>query len=198
MLFGYARVSRKSQNLETQKEVLEKLGCERFFFEKRSGSKNRAEFNRIQEQVREGDVICVTEISRLGRTALQLIQLFNDFSKKNIHFVSHRQGIDTRTPTGKFLFYLFSILAENEIDQVDDRTDEARKAARERGKKGGRPPGLTEKAQKTADMVLILYQQKQSIADIRKALKIGSNTTLYNYLEDARRRAAASKENLPA
>lgn len=200
MLYGYARQSRKrrggeSASIEEQTEILKAAGCERFFMERKSGRKERAEFNKMMAEVRPGDVIVVKELSRLGRTALQLIKLFHDFTQKNIHFVAIKQGIDTRTQTGKLMFHLFSVLAENEIDQVEERTDDLVEYARERGRKGGRPAGLSEKARKTADMVRILYQQKQSIADIRKALNIGSNTTVYRYLDDAAARAGDHQGN---
>ncbi|MVT12529.1 recombinase family protein, partial [Chitinophaga tropicalis] len=153
MLYGYARQSRKrrggvSSSIEEQTEILQRAGCERIFAERRSGRKERAEFNRMMAEVRPGDVIIVKELSRLGRTALQLIKLFHDFTQKNIHFVAIKQGIDTRTQTGKLMFQLFSVLAENEIDQVGERTDDLIEYARERGRKGGRPGGLSAAAQK--------------------------------------------------
>lgn len=186
--FGYARVSRKSQELPAQVAALEKVGCTKIFQEKKSGRKEREGYTAMISEARIGDTITVTEITRLGRTTLELIRLLVDLSEKGINIVSIREGIDTRTRIGKVFYQFAAVLSGNEIEQVEERSNDAREYAAQQGRKGGRPPGLSPQAQKTADMVLILYQQNQSIADIRKTLKIGSNTTVYRYLENARQR----------
>lgn len=188
MIFGYGRQSRKrrggiSESLENQADQLTKYGCEKIFHDQESGRKERIEFNKLLSMVRSGDVIVVTEISRLGRTTLQLIKLFDELVKQNIHFVALRQGIDTRTPMGKFLYHLSSVLAENEIVQTEDRTEELVMRARKAGRLGGRPKGLTEATRKTALAVRALRDAGHNTKYIRTTLNIGSNATIYKYLK---------------
>lgn len=186
MQFGYARVSTREQDLTVQLEELQKAGCERVFSEKKSGVVDREEFNKMVEQLRDGDAVCVTEISRLGRKTADLIRLQDDLHKQGIHFVSIREGIDTRTEMGKLWYYICAIFAENERKYTKNRSDRAKDSARARGIKGGRPRGLSDEAKKKALMVQVLYKEGQPVESIRKALKIGSNATFYKYLEYAK------------
>ena len=73
MRIGYARVSTQDQNLNRQLDQLRKDGCERIVEEKVSGSKtDRPELTKMLETIREGDVIVVTELSRLSRSVKEL------------------------------------------------------------------------------------------------------------------------------
>ena len=68
MRIGYARVSTLDQNLDRQRDQLRQDGCDRFFEEKVSGAKSdRPELARMLDTLREGDVVVVTELSRLSR-----------------------------------------------------------------------------------------------------------------------------------
>src|SRR5665647_1281001 len=103
MNFGYARVSKKDQNLDLQIDALQKAGCNKIFEEKLSG---RSVFLPNQEklfsQLRKDDILIVNSIDRLGRTAKQLIDLFYDLKQKGINFRSLTEGvIDTTTPMGE-------------------------------------------------------------------------------------------------
>lgn len=102
--------------------------------------------------------------------------------ERNIRFISTTEGVDTETPMGKLWFQLNAILAENERTVLKERTLAGLKAAAERGRKGGRPKGLSPEAVYKAKAVKELYKSKMSISEIRKTLKIGSNATIYSYL----------------
>ena len=81
MVIGYCRVSTAGQSLDRQLDQLTAAGCERVYQEKVSGaSKERPELTRLLDALREGDVVVVTELSRLGRTVKGLIELVD-----NIH-----------------------------------------------------------------------------------------------------------------
>lgn len=77
---------------------------------------------------------------------------------------------------------LSAVFAENEREIIRERTNVGLQAARARGRIGGRPTGLSEKAKQKASMAAILYKGGKSISDIRTVLKIGSNSTIYRYL----------------
>jgi DNA invertase Pin-like site-specific DNA recombinase len=78
---------------------------------------------------------------------------------------------------------LSSVFAENEREILMERTLAGMEAARARGRVGGRPKGLTEKAKNLAGLAATLYQSKKyTTKQICEQLKIGSKATLYNYL----------------
>lgn len=105
-----------------------------------------------------------------------------EFREKGIEFKSITEGIDTTTPMGRIWFMLSAIFSENEREINRERSRAGVEAARARGRFGGRPKGLTKKAQEKASTVAILYNQGRSISQIREALGIGSNATIYRYL----------------
>ena len=68
-------------------------------------------------------------------------------------------NIDTTTPQGKLTFHLFAALAEFEADMIRERTNAGLKAARARGRKGGRPKGLSSQAKDKAMIAEKLYKE---------------------------------------
>jgi DNA invertase Pin-like site-specific DNA recombinase len=181
MNFGYARVSKKDQNLDLQIDALQKAGCDKIFEEKLSG---RSVFLPNQEklfsQLRKDDILIVNSIDRLGRTAKQLIDLFYELKQKGINFRSLTEGvIDTTTPMGEAVFQIMAILKGMEVSILIERTNQGLEAARARGRKGGRKPGSYNKV--TAAAAATLYQKGDPVSDILKTLSI-SRATLYEYL----------------
>jgi len=181
MIFGYARVSTKEQNLNLQADALKKAGCERIFQEKVSGrSPNRPELLKLLEQIRPGDTLIVFSVDRLGRTTRELIILLNDFKEKAITFKSLSEGIfDTSSPMGEAIYQIIAILKSMEVTVLRERTIKGIEAARARGVNGGRPAGSYNK--KKASAVVTLYKQKNSINFIEDNLNI-SRSTIYQYL----------------
>lgn len=184
MIIGYARVSKVDQNYNLQVDDFKKHGCEKIFVEKISGaSKDRPQFNRMLEMLRPGDTVIVWDISRLGRTMVDMVLLVEKWIKEGINFRSIQEPfIDTTTEMGEMIFKFFTVLAEGERKRIVRRTKEGVAAARARGRVGGRPKGLTAKAKSKASSVAILYKQGKSIEQIREHLGIGSNSTIYRYL----------------
>ena len=181
MIFGYARVSTKEQNLNLQTDALKKAGCEKIFQEKVSGkSPNRPELLKLLEQIRPGDTLIAFSVDRLGRTTRELIILLNDFKEKGIAFKSLSEGIfDTSSPMGEAIFQIIAILKAMEVNVLRERTIKGLEAAKARGLNGGRPEGSYNK--KKASAVVTLYKQKETIDFIEETQNI-SRSTIYRYL----------------
>ena len=181
MLIGYARVSTQDQTLNLQKDALEKLGCNKIFTDTASGAKaERKGLDEALEYVREGDILVVWRLDRLGRSLKHLIETISQLDNRKIGFKSLTENIDTTTSGEKLIFHIFGALAEFEINLIRERTNAGLQAARARGRKGGRPKSLTGK--KTA-MAQALYNDKNNTVDeICKTLNI-SRATLYRYIK---------------
>lgn len=179
MQFGYARVSTQSQNLDRQLDALVGYGVntERIFVEKVSGtSKERPELAKLQQFLREGDLLVIESLSRLGRSTKDLLNIIDHFDKQGVQVISIKEQIDTRTPTGKLLTTVLMAMSQFERDIIVQRTQEGLNAARARGRSGGRPP-LSKNQIKHA---LALYDSKKmTVKEICTVTKM-SQSSLYN------------------
>lgn len=180
MLIGYARVSTVDQTLGLQQDALATTGCERIFTDTASGA--RAERVGLAEAItyaREGDILVVWRLDRLGRSLKHLIETITALAERKVGFKSITENIDTTTSGGKLIFHIFGALAEFERDIIRERTQAGLAAARARGRKGGRPKALS---LKKAQMAVSLYNDKtNTIADICRTLNV-SRATLYRHL----------------
>jgi DNA invertase Pin-like site-specific DNA recombinase len=183
MLIGYARVSTHEQNLDLQKDALEKAECERVFVEQMSGSSsNRPELNKTIDMLREGDTLVVWRLDRLGRSLKHLIELITKLEERKVGFKSLTESIDTTTSGGKLIFHIFGALAEFERNLIRERTNAGLSAARARGRKGGRPMFLD--SQKREVAIQLYNEKKHTIKEICKIMGI-SKPTLYSYINKA-------------
>jgi len=181
MNVGYARVSTLEQNFDLQIDALNKIACEKIFRETVSGAKSeRMALNKALKFLRKNDVLVVWRLDRLGRSLKDLIEIINELSDRNIGFISIVERIDTSSPTGKFFFYITGAFAELERNLIRERTMAGLKAARARGRKGGRPKTISPE---TFGIALGLYNKKEkTVSEICNAMKI-KNRTFYNYLK---------------
>lgn len=180
MLLGYARVSTEAQNLDWQLDQLASAQCERIYQEKITGTiKERPELNKMLDNLRSGDTIIISELTRLSRSTRDLFKLVDQIEKKGANIKSLRESwLDTTTPQGKLMFTIFAGISQFERDLISQRTKEGLASARARGRKGGRPS----KNKNDVEDALKLYNSKEySLKDIKKMTGI-SKTTLYRYI----------------
>jgi len=86
-LIGYARVSTTDQNAELQVDALTAAGCEGVFTDQASGSlASRPQLDRMLDHLREGDVVVVWRLDRLGRSLKNLIALVEDLAEREVGF----------------------------------------------------------------------------------------------------------------
>lgn len=185
MNIGYARVSTAEQNLTLQTDALEAAGCERIFVETASGAqRDRPELKRALDYMRPGDTLVVWKLDRLARSMRQLIDTVERFQSQGIGFRSLTETIDTKTAGGMLVFHVFSALAEFERAMIRERTTAGLEAARARGRKGGRPPGLSKEGIRDARQ--LLRNPEITVAEVAQRVGV-SVSTLYRHLPCARR-----------
>lgn len=143
MLVGYARVSTTDQNMDLQRNAMTDLGVDKIFEEHVSGVKSvRPQLIDCLSFMREGDTLVVWKLDRLGRSLAELIKIIGELDQRGIKFQSITDAIDTNTPVGKFTFHILGACAQFERDLISERTKAGLKAARAKGRRGGRPRKL--------------------------------------------------------
>lgn len=98
MKLGYARVSTRDQNLNLQLDALRKAGVSDTYIYKEhitGGIRERPELKRLLEQIREGDIVVIWKLDRLGRSLADLVQLVNEIQSKGAGLLSLHDNIDT-------------------------------------------------------------------------------------------------------
>ena len=183
-LIGYARVSTQDQHLRLQQDALKTAGCIKIFTDTVSGAKQeRKGLEEALNFLREGDILVVWRLDRLGRSLKDLIERLTDLHSRNIGFKSLTESIDTTTSGGKLIFHIFGALAEFERDIIRERTNAGLTAARARGKKGGRPKSpLSE--EKRLQLAKQMYEnQTIPVGEICRSLHI-PRSTFYKYVRE--------------
>lgn len=190
--FGYARVSTYEQTHDLQFDALRQYGCEprRIFTDTCSGAvtcADRPQLQRLAEQLREGDVLVVWNLDRLGRDLQDLLTFVDQLGRQGIGFVSLTQEwANTTSPMGTFLFQVFGGLAELERKRISERTRAGLAAARARGRMGGRRPKLTDKGlQRAAEL---MREGSLPVREIARIVGVSSSTLYRHLTPDGERR----------
>lgn len=177
---GYARVSTKDQNLDSQIDALKEYGCERVFSEKVSGKRyKRTELDNCLDYLREGDTLVILKLDRLGRTTKQLIELSQYLDDNEINLEIIDMKINTKDAMGKMFFTMMSAFAELEANLLSERTRKGLESARARGRKGGRPSISDEKK----IMIKSLYDSKKYTGEEIAKMTNVSRTTIYKIVK---------------
>lgn len=146
MLIGYQRVSTTDQSVESQSLCLNQAGCERIFTDHASGAKaDRPGLTEALAFARPGDCLVVWRLDRLGRSLHNLIDVVAGLDARGVGLRSLQENIDTTTSGGKLVFHVFGAIAEFERSLIIERTQAGLRAARARGRSGGRRALLTGK-----------------------------------------------------
>jgi DNA invertase Pin-like site-specific DNA recombinase len=176
---GYARVSSSDQKLDSQFDALKQTGCHKVFSDRISGIKaDRPGWEQLMTYVRPGDSVIVTELSRMSRSLMHLLEVVQAFEHQGIELVSLRENIDTSTATGRGFLAMMGVISQMERELKAERTAAGRAAAKARGRTGGRPrtdPNKLEEAR-------ILYlNSDRTASQVCHTVGIGRRT-LFSYL----------------
>ncbi len=160
---GYARVSTRSQNDDSQVDDLTAYGCEKIFTDTASGKNAaRPELDNALAYLREGDVFVITRLSRAMRSLKHLLTLADELRGRGVGLVVLKQQIDTTTPQGRLVFHLLGAIDEFQRELIVEGTREGLAAARARGRTGGK--------------------RQHTVAEIAEAVGV-HRTTVYDYLK---------------
>lgn len=167
MIIGYARVSTADQHSEAQEEALKKYGCDRVFVDKESGTKDdRPQFLLMKECLRPGDTVVVTELSRLGRRLLSVLDFVQYLKDNNINFVSFRENIDLSSPSGELIVNIMASISAFERQRLLERQRVGIASALARGIKFGRRPCDKKKVDQAVKLYKAGSLSVKEIADV--------------------------------
>lgn len=179
MKVGYARVSTDDQTVSLQIDALIEAGCEKVFEEVASGARSdRPVLEETIQFLRSGDTLVAYKLDRVARSLPHLIKIMDQLNASGIAFQSISEEINTSTPSGKLIFHIFGAISEFERDLIQERTMAGLKAARKRGRVGGRPRIMTNEKIKAAQKLL---SSGTPAKDVASMLSI-SLPTLYRWL----------------
>lgn len=178
---GYARVSTSDQSLDLQLKAFTDAGITKVFSDHGvSGTlASRPELDKALAYVREGDVLVVWKLDRLGRSTKNVLEVIEQLKTHAVGFRSLTEGLDTTGPMGQAMLTVLAAFNQLERDVIIERTRAGLAAAKDQGRVGGRPRVMDLKKTKTART---LYESgDHTVAEIATMLGVGT-ATVYRYL----------------
>ncbi len=183
---GYARVSNVGQHLDSQLDALQQAGCAKVFTDTMTGLRmDRPGWDRLLEYMRPGDTVVVTELSRMTRSLLDLLETGQLLEQRQVNLVSLREHIDTSSATGRCFLAMMGVIHQLERELRAERAAAGRASAKARGRTGGRP--RTDAAR--LENARILYEHSEKTAAEACAIAGVGRRTFFAYL-NARRKAS--------
>jgi DNA invertase Pin-like site-specific DNA recombinase len=181
-VIGYARVSTTDQNPQLQLDALRDAGAARVFTDHGvSGSTaNRPQLDACLDHLRDGDMLTVWKLDRLGRNTQHVLSVVEDLTSRGIGFRSLTEGLHTEGPMGTAMLTIMAAFAQLERDTMIERTRAGLAAAAANGRKGGRPRKVDDAQAAKARQ---LKEKGITAPDIAKMLGV-SRATVYRYLTD--------------
>jgi len=144
VIVGYTRVSTLDQNLGSQEDALRAAGAATIFSDKSTGKNTaRPGLRRCLEHLRADDVLLVYSTDRLGRSMTDVVNIVTELQEREIQFRSLTEPFDTTTAGGELFFHICAAFAQMNGRIISDRTRAGLAAARDRGRRGGRPTVMT-------------------------------------------------------
>ena len=193
--YAYLRVSTSTQDIDSQRLAvldyaqIQKLTIDEFITVEVSSGRNtnQRKIDQLLAVLRPGDLLLVSELSRLGRSLSQIIFLVDLLIQKQVKFIAIKEGIQLKGSADlatKVTIALFGLFAEIERDLISQRTKEGLIKARENGKRLGRPKGKLGKSKLSGkeNEIRLLLDKKVSKASIARIMEV-SETTLHHFIK---------------
>jgi putative DNA-invertase from lambdoid prophage Rac len=193
MIYGYIRVSTDKQTTENQRfEILKyadekQLHVDRWIEETISATKKLSDrkLGALIERMREDDILIVTELSRLGRSILEVMSILHTLMEKDVKVFTTKERYELgNNISSKVLAFAFSLSAEIERSMISSRTKEALARKKSEGKRLGRPKGRLSAVTKLSgkdDLILDYLDKKIPQSVIARLLGV-HRLTVRNYI----------------
>ena len=171
--WGYWRCSTDAQDEERQIKALTAAGCERLFGAKITGTSNygdREQLSRCLDGLRAGDLLVLDELSRLGRSMVEMLVEVNALLEHDIAIKTLDGRLDTTSMPQELVKLIVGVMgyaAEMELKHLKRRTSEGRSVARSRGVKFGRKRSYTPQQ---AAIVMEMRSKGDGYGTISKAM----------------------------
>lgn len=190
---GYLRVSTTDQDVEKNKADILKLANEKllghveWLEEKVSGTKDwkKRELGKVFSTLEKGDAVIVSELSRLGRSTLQILDIMKEAKEKGIavHAVKGAWSLNGSMES-KIVLHILAMISEIEKDLISARTKEALRARKEAGVKLGRPKGQGKsKLDQHKEEIIALLKNGSTKTYVAKKYET-SLPNLYNWIKN--------------
>ncbi len=197
MIYAYIRVSTDRQTTENQRFELLKfadqhaLRIDEWIEETASGTRKYADrvLGQLIHRLNADDTLLITELSRLGRSLMEVMSILHILMEKQVRVLSVKEGYELgNTITSKVLAFAFSLSAEIERAMISARTKEALARRKSEGKKLGRPKGSLSKKTKLTGKeqdIKMLLEKKVSVAAIARIMGV-HRITMANFIKSRR------------
>ena len=177
---GYGRVSTTSQSTDIQVSALKAAGCSTVRMEKVSGKSRdgRDELATILDFLREGDVLVVHKLDRLGRSTMDCLNLVHEIHEKGASLQVLEPAIDTSGPMGTMVLTVLGMVSEMELGFIKERQRAGIEAAKANGVYKGRKQNL--------DYDKVIELKKSGMGATAIARELGCHRTMvYHVLKSA-------------
>lgn len=192
---GYARVSTTDQHLDRQIEKLNREGCEKIFTDKLSGATaDRPALKEMLAYIRDGDVVMVTELDRLGRSSKDLTEIMDEIQRKratlDVLNLAALRGIEDETLRrllNNIIIELYKYQAESERKRIRERQQQGIALAKQQGKYKGRKKLFSPDSPRLKNAIDLYKRRRENGRTIKDIAEItGINRrTLDRYLIQA-------------
>jgi DNA invertase Pin-like site-specific DNA recombinase len=193
MIYGYIRVSTDKQTTENQRfEILKyasekKLSIDRWIEETVSATKHLShrKLGNLLDNMQEGDILLVTELSRLGRSLMEVMSILHTLMEKEVKVYTTKERYTLgNNINSKVLAFAFSLSAEIERSMIASRTKEALARKKSEGARLGRPTGKLSSVTKLSgkDDLIREYLQKKIPQTVIARLLSVNRLTVRNYI----------------
>ena len=186
-IYGYWRCSTDLQDEERQIRSLKESGCEEIYGDKITGTStygDRKELSKLLEIIKEGDLLILSELSRLGRTMTTMLVEVEKLINRGVKIKTLDKRLDTTTMDKSIVKLIVGIMgycSEQELSQIKSRTSEGRQIAKSRGVKFGRKKTYS---QSQVSTILEMREKGLGYGNISKAMGMCRSTIRTIILEN--------------
>ena len=172
---GYAREGTVGPSLSCQIATLTAAGAVKVYEDRATEvTEIREQWRACVDDLKRGDTLLVSDLSRLGRSAVDLADIVAQLAKRGIRFRALAEPwLDTGSACGQLILDIFESIGRYERNRMSERTRAGLNAARARGRLGGRPSAMTQHKLETARE---LRRRKMTLSEIASTLGVSIST----------------------